>query len=199
MAWKERSRMDKRLVLIGEYLKGEKPMTELCLEYGVSRKTGYKWVGCYNEGGPAPWKTAHARRSLTRVVLTLRSRSARSSATCSPALGGSKDPGLAERQAARVRSAGCQHRQRSARYGLSRSRQARRRRRPTPTRSEMRTHSAGCSCAARRSGQRRPFAPDQSLNPCSESSAYRSKFARTTGHLLRVAELVACPASPSGG
>ena len=42
MAWKERSRMDKRLVLVGEYLKGEKPMTELCLEYGVSRKTGYK-------------------------------------------------------------------------------------------------------------------------------------------------------------
>lgn len=53
MAWKERSRMDKRLVLVGEYLKGEKPMTELCLEYGVSRKTGYKWVGRYNEGGPS--------------------------------------------------------------------------------------------------------------------------------------------------
>jgi putative transposase len=44
--------MDKRLLLVGEYLKGDKPMTELCLEYGVSRKTGYKWLGRYNEGGP---------------------------------------------------------------------------------------------------------------------------------------------------
>ena len=45
MAWKERSRMDKRVFLVGEYFKGERPMTELCREFGISRKTGYKWWG----------------------------------------------------------------------------------------------------------------------------------------------------------
>lgn len=30
---------------IGEYLKGERPMTELCREFGISRKSAYKWVG----------------------------------------------------------------------------------------------------------------------------------------------------------
>ena len=53
MAWRERSRMDKRVLLVGEYIKGEKPMTELCREFGISRKTGYKWVGRYNEAGAA--------------------------------------------------------------------------------------------------------------------------------------------------
>ncbi len=53
MAWKERSRMDKRVLLVGEYIKGERPMTELCREFGISRKTGYKWVGRYNEDGAA--------------------------------------------------------------------------------------------------------------------------------------------------
>ena len=45
MPWNERSRMDKRLLLIGEYLKGERPMTELCREFSISRKSAYKWVG----------------------------------------------------------------------------------------------------------------------------------------------------------
>lgn len=53
MVWKERSRVDERMLLIGEYLKGERPMTDLCLEFGVSRKTAYKWVARYNEDGPA--------------------------------------------------------------------------------------------------------------------------------------------------
>ena len=53
MAWKERSRMDNRMLLIGEYLKGETPMTQLCREFGISRKTAYKWVGRYSADGPA--------------------------------------------------------------------------------------------------------------------------------------------------
>jgi transposase-like protein len=43
MVWKERSRMDERMLLIGEYLKGERGMTDLCQEFGISRKTAYKW------------------------------------------------------------------------------------------------------------------------------------------------------------
>jgi transposase InsO family protein len=51
MAWNERSRMDKRVLLVGEYLKGERPMTELCREFGISRKSAYKWVGRYQAEG----------------------------------------------------------------------------------------------------------------------------------------------------
>jgi hypothetical protein len=39
MVWMERSRVDERVLLVSEYLKGEQPMTELCREFGVSRKT----------------------------------------------------------------------------------------------------------------------------------------------------------------
>lgn len=45
--------MDKRILLVSEYIKGERRMTELCREFGISRKTGYKWVGRYNEDGVA--------------------------------------------------------------------------------------------------------------------------------------------------
>jgi transposase InsO family protein len=53
MAWMERSKMDERVLLIGEYLKGEQSMTDLCLEFNVSRKTGYKWLARYNDEGPS--------------------------------------------------------------------------------------------------------------------------------------------------
>lgn len=53
MVWKERSRVDERVLLVSEYMKGEQPMTELCREFGVSRKTAYKWVARYNAEGPS--------------------------------------------------------------------------------------------------------------------------------------------------
>ena len=36
--------MDERLMFIGEWLGGELPVTALCERYGISRKTGYKWL-----------------------------------------------------------------------------------------------------------------------------------------------------------
>jgi putative transposase len=53
MVWKVRSRVDERMLLISEYLKGERGMTDLCREFGVSRKTAYKWVARYKVDGPA--------------------------------------------------------------------------------------------------------------------------------------------------
>jgi hypothetical protein len=41
MVWTERSRVDDRVFLVSEYMKGEQAMTELCREFGVSRKTAY--------------------------------------------------------------------------------------------------------------------------------------------------------------
>ena len=47
MPWRETCQMDERTQFIARVLKGEDEMTALCREYGISRKTGYKWVGRY--------------------------------------------------------------------------------------------------------------------------------------------------------
>ena len=52
MPWKEICRMDEKLVFVADCLRGELPMTALCEDYGISRKTGYKWLGRYREHGP---------------------------------------------------------------------------------------------------------------------------------------------------
>src|SRR5713101_1008907 len=50
MPWKECSVMDERLRFVGRLLDGE-AMTEVCREFGVSRKTGYKIFDRYKEHG----------------------------------------------------------------------------------------------------------------------------------------------------
>jgi len=47
MPWKETCTMDERLRFIADCLKGELPMSALCEAYGISRKTGYKWLDRY--------------------------------------------------------------------------------------------------------------------------------------------------------
>ena len=43
--------MDEKLAFVSECLRGELPMVALCEDYGISRKTGYKWLGRYRERG----------------------------------------------------------------------------------------------------------------------------------------------------
>src|SRR5437667_1215193 len=50
MPWKECSVMDERLKFVARRLAG-KPMAELCREFGISRKTGYKIFDRYQECG----------------------------------------------------------------------------------------------------------------------------------------------------
>jgi transposase InsO family protein len=50
MPWKECSVMDERLRFVGRLLDGE-AMTEVCREFGISRKTGYKIFDRYKEHG----------------------------------------------------------------------------------------------------------------------------------------------------
>jgi len=45
--------MDERTQFIARVLAGEDAMTTLCREYGISRKTGYKWLGRYRCDGAA--------------------------------------------------------------------------------------------------------------------------------------------------
>src|SRR5258708_7018739 len=50
MPWKECSVMDERLQFVARRLAGE-AMAELCREFGISRKTGYKILDRYQECG----------------------------------------------------------------------------------------------------------------------------------------------------
>src|SRR5712671_7786271 len=50
MPWKECSVMDERLQFVARRLAGEE-MADLCREFGISRKTGYKIFGRYQECG----------------------------------------------------------------------------------------------------------------------------------------------------
>src|SRR3981189_1189693 len=50
MPWKECSVMDERLQLVARRLAGEQ-MADLCREFGISRKTGYKIFDRYQECG----------------------------------------------------------------------------------------------------------------------------------------------------
>ncbi len=51
MTWKQVLPMDEKVRFISDYLNGVFSFTELCARYGISRKTGYKWVDRYVEGG----------------------------------------------------------------------------------------------------------------------------------------------------
>jgi transposase InsO family protein len=51
MPWKECSVMDERLRFVARLLEGE-PMTAVCRDFGISRKTGYKLFERYKEDGP---------------------------------------------------------------------------------------------------------------------------------------------------
>ncbi len=51
MGWQGVTVMDQRVRFIAEYLKGYIPFSELCLQFTISRNTGYKWVKRYEEGG----------------------------------------------------------------------------------------------------------------------------------------------------
>jgi putative transposase len=53
MPWREMWPMDQRIQFVGEFRSGFFTMTELAADYGVSRKTGYKWVERYEAHGVA--------------------------------------------------------------------------------------------------------------------------------------------------
>jgi transposase InsO family protein len=51
MAWRQTEPMMERTQFVVEALGGAFTMTELCARYGVSRKTGYKWLERFKSGG----------------------------------------------------------------------------------------------------------------------------------------------------
>jgi len=51
MPWRSVVPMEEKIRFIGDYLNGVFSFIELCERYGISRKTGYKWVDRYVEEG----------------------------------------------------------------------------------------------------------------------------------------------------
>jgi transposase InsO family protein len=129
MVWKECSRVDERVQLVSSYLRGEQPMTALCQEFGVSRKTAYKWVARYNAEGPAGLADRsrapldHPQRvdaTVAEALVMARKAHPHWGARKILAWLAPKQPSLMLPAASTVSAL-------FAKYGLSRSRQARRR------------------------------------------------------------------------
>ena len=61
MPWQETLLMDQRVQFIADYQRDVASVAELCARFGVSRKTGYKWIDRYEAEG-APGLTDRSRR-----------------------------------------------------------------------------------------------------------------------------------------
>lgn len=76
MRWKECSVMDERLRFVVKLLDGE-AMTDVCREFGISRKTGYKVFARYKEHGGEALSDRSVRRAkpgyLVVIISYLRS------------------------------------------------------------------------------------------------------------------------------
>lgn len=49
MPWQEMKPMDQKILFIADHLRGLYSHTKLCERYGISRKTGYKWLERYQQ------------------------------------------------------------------------------------------------------------------------------------------------------
>jgi transposase InsO family protein len=61
--------MHQRTLFIADHLRGMRSVSELCAEYGISRKTGYKWIDRFIRRGPAGLED-RSRRPRTAPNLT---------------------------------------------------------------------------------------------------------------------------------
>jgi putative transposase len=69
MPWTERTLMDDRLCFIAACLRDEEPMGALCARFGISRKTGYKWLERYEaEGAVGLSDRSRARHAQTLAI-----------------------------------------------------------------------------------------------------------------------------------
>jgi putative transposase len=69
MPWPVESVMDKRVCFIAASLAGEEPMTVLCARFGISRKTGYKWLARYADVGIAGLRDlSSARHAMAQAM-----------------------------------------------------------------------------------------------------------------------------------
>ena len=65
MPWKDVNAMDQRIQFITDWLRRTHTVSDLCALYGISRKSGYKWIDRYLREGP-DWvlDRSHAARVI---------------------------------------------------------------------------------------------------------------------------------------
>lgn len=102
--------MDQRTTFITDHRQGLYPVTELCARYGISRKSGYKWLTRFEEHG----RRDLADRSRAPPPLSPPDRGrargpALRDAAEAPGLGGGQAPGLPRAAACPDRLARHQH------------------------------------------------------------------------------------------
>jgi putative transposase len=106
MPWSERSPMDQRLQLVRDYRSGLFTMTELAEQYGISRKTGYKWIQRTAGDGSIVALADRSRRPhhspgataphLVEILVALRTRHPRWGARKLLAVGAKQHPTVVE-------------------------------------------------------------------------------------------------------
>jgi len=83
MPWKEQHTVDQRMAFVLAYMQRRVTMAELCREFGVSRKTGYKWTQRFLDGGApnllnratVPRQAPHAvAADVVATIVALRKR-----------------------------------------------------------------------------------------------------------------------------
>jgi transposase InsO family protein len=83
MAWRKSSVLEERLRFVVLASEAERNMKELCVEFGISRQTGYTWLERYRDGGSAAVQDrsrrphhspTRTRAELEQVVVELRQR-----------------------------------------------------------------------------------------------------------------------------
>jgi len=72
MPWRASSVMEERLRFVARLLEGE-GMSEVCRDFGISRKTGYKILNRYQQDGSRRCAIARAGRSDTPISCPSRS------------------------------------------------------------------------------------------------------------------------------
>ena len=80
LPWQETSPMKERMQFIREHQRGEESVASLCRRFGISRKTGYKWLHRYDgDGGSAEDLADRSRRPRSHPTRTPRGLSKPSS------------------------------------------------------------------------------------------------------------------------
>lgn len=85
MPWKDASVVNQRKEFVLACLRGDQSITALCDAYGISRKTGYKWIARFHDGGipaladlsRAPHSSPHRiSEEVEEAIIDLRTRRA---------------------------------------------------------------------------------------------------------------------------
>ncbi len=63
MPWKETQKMDQKVMFVQQALNPQANFRQLCREYGISAKTGYKWMERFEMGGLSGLAEANRRPS----------------------------------------------------------------------------------------------------------------------------------------